>query len=435
MKKVLIVVYAWPPAGGPGVQRCLKFVKYLPQFGWKPIVLSVENPETAATDGSLLSQIPRGLKIYKTRMLEPFTAYKKLSGRRADAKLATGHLKATGKKGLLETVASWVRLNMFVPDAKVGWWPYGVSTGKKIIKEDAIDLIFSSGPPHTTHLIARGLAKSSGLPWVADFRDPWVDIDYYHFAKRSRLSTWLDNKFESACLRTATATTTVSKSLVSLLASKDDAPQSYLLPNGYDAADLPKLEMQTRDSNAQLELYYGGSLSPDRTPHALIQAIANLNQADNASPILINLAGSSCEEFEQLLDQNGLSNVFNHMGYLPHTEASKKLVNADIALLIINRVPGNERIVTGKIFEYMGAGNPILGIGPIDGDAAQLLKETRSGQMFDYEDSEGISNFLKQASQNYPNFKQSFRFDCEGFSRENITKQLSEIFAHMTTNN
>lgn len=426
MRKVLMIVYAWPPSGGPGVQRCLKFVKYLPKFGWESTVLTVEKPETPADDASLSQDVPTSVKVYRTRALEPFTAYKILTGRKTREKLATGHIKDPGSKGMVERISSWIRLNLFIPDAKIGWLPYGVSAGHRILEGGSFDLIFSSGPPHTTHLIARKLAKSTGLPWVADFRDPWVDIDYYHFAQRSRLSTWIDHRLETTCLRRASATTTVCSGLVTLLSGKPNAPASHLLPNGFDHSDIPGRQRQAVPG--ALKIYYGGSLSPDRVPHALIQALAAIKAQDSGLGYELQLAGNGCDELKVLLQKNNLSDAFHHMGYLPHAKAARQLVNADISLLTINRVPGNKHIVTGKIFEYMGAGNPILGIGPTDGDAARLLEETGSGKMFDYEDSEGVKSFLTEASENYGRFKASFTFDCAMYSRELITKKLAAIF-------
>lgn len=420
-----MIVYAWPPAGGPGVQRCLKFAKYLTEFGWEPVVLTVERPETSSVDASLLEQVPKDLKAYKTGMFEPFTLYRKFTGKQSDENLDTGHLKAQGQNGFKERLASWVRLNFFIPDAKIGWWRRAVSEGKRIIEEEDIKFLLSSGPPHTTHLIARSLSVSRRLPWIADFRDPWTDIDYYHFAKRTRLSTWIDIRMELACIQSASATTTVSKSLVELIGSKPKAPDCYLLPNGYDPSDLPSPDVK---KDATFKIYYGGNLSADRIPHALLRAMAALRSALPSLKIELLLAGRSCKEFEQLIDDYRLREIYSNVGNLPHHQASSFLVNADLSLLVINNVPHNGRIVTGKIFEYMGAKNPILAIGPLQGDAAKLLKETNSGEMFDYEDHEGIASFLSEALKDPLQFKSKFRFDCSEYSRRNITRQLAEIF-------
>lgn len=428
MKRVLIVVYAWPPAGGPGVQRCLKFVKYLPTLGWEPVILTVKNPEASADDSSLVAQIPKELKIYKTNSIEPFTLYKKLTGRKPDEKLETGLLIADGKKSLPERFASWIRLNCFIPDARIGWWPNAITAGKSIIENENIDLIFSSGPPHTAHLIGRSLSKSMHIPWVADFRDPWVDIDYYRIVKRSMVATRLDEKFEATCIQTAVAATTVSQGLVELLVSKPNAPKVHLLPNGYDTSDLPPRNHFSNQPDAPHSIYYGGSLSSDRIPHALVDAMTEITRADKDSPLRLSLAGSCCSAFRTLIETRGLQNNFNEMGQLPHHKASAELVNADISLLVINQVSGNELIVTGKIFEYMGAGNPILGIGPTNGDAAKLLNDTGSGEMFDYEDHVGVANFLRKSLINKRAFRESFPFKCEAYSRERLTAQLTTIF-------
>ncbi|MGF1530285.1 MAG: glycosyltransferase family 4 protein [Puniceicoccaceae bacterium] len=431
MRKVLLVVYAWPPAGGPGVQRCLKFVKYLLKFDWEPLILTVENAETSAEDPTLLGQVPEGLKICRTRSIEPFGLYKRVTGRKQDERLPTGLLQEFSRPSWKETLARWVRANCFIPDAKIGWLPFGISKGKRLLDSENIDLIFSSGPPHSTHLIARVLAELSGLPWVVDFRDPWVDIDYYHFTKRSKLSTCVDQTLEKSCLQRASAITTVCQGLVSLLNAKTRGSKTHLLPNGYDSSDIPK--RSSRPSNRSLCIFYGGTLGVDRIPYALISALEDLRKETAGCLFKLQVAGNSCSEFENLLVSKNLEDYWVELGYLPHSQALQKLIDADISLLTINRVPGNQRIVTGKIFEYMAAGNPILGIGPTDGDAARLLIETGSGRMFDYDDSAGILRFLREASEDYDSFRKSFRFDCENYSREHLTGQLAKIFDHLTT--
>lgn len=425
MKKVLFVVYAWPPAGGPGVQRCLKFARYLKDFGWEPVVLTVAQPETSAVDDSLVKQIPSDIIVHKTSTIQPFALYKKFTGKASDRKLETGILKRVDTGGWRERTASWFRLNLFVPDAKIGWFPKALSRGKAIVEQENIDLIFSSGPPHTVQLIARALARSKNLPWVADFRDPWTDINYYQVACRSAITNWVDCKLESLCLRSSSATTTVSEGLKVLLTKKSISPKVHLLPNGYDALDLPSKKPQKNDA---LTIYYGGSLLSEQVPIALLQALSSLKNKSQTTSIRFRLAGYCCIELEDAIRNFGLSHHFEKLGYLQHEEASIELVNADLSLLVINRVPNNECIVTGKIFEYMGARNPILGIGPLHGDAARLLESTGSGRMFDYEDQGGVTRFLQSALDDLPSFRSQFKFDCDQFSRQMLTKDLAKIF-------
>ena len=196
MKKVLIITYYWPPAGGAGVQRALKFVKYLPQFGWEPIVLTVENPDSPTEDLSLLEDIPKECKVYKTKSLEPFEVYKKFTGRKSNEKIPGDILLKSDNVSLKDKLAKWVRVNLFIPDAKIGWKKYAVKKGSEIIRTENIDLIFTTSPPQTVALIGRKLAKLTGVKWIADFRDPWMEIVYYQNLNRSKITKAIDTSLE-----------------------------------------------------------------------------------------------------------------------------------------------------------------------------------------------------------------------------------------------
>ncbi|MCK4715587.1 MAG: glycosyltransferase, partial [Candidatus Marinimicrobia bacterium] len=219
MKKVLIITYYWPPAGGPGVQRVLKFAKYLPEFGWQPIILTVKNGEYPAIDNSLQKEIPANCKVYNTFSIEPNFVYKKFTGMGSDEKIPTAVLAAENTNWK-KRLANWIRLNLFIPDAKIGWIPFAVRKGKKIIKAEKPDIIFSSSPPPTVHLIARKLAKWSGIKWVADFRDPWTDIYHYNDVKRSAWSLNRDKDKEKEIVTSADEIITVSQNVAELLNEK-----------------------------------------------------------------------------------------------------------------------------------------------------------------------------------------------------------------------
>ena len=216
MRKVLIIAYYWPPAGGAGVQRVLKFAKYLPQFGWEPVILTVETPDSPIEDYSLLEDIPPNTKVYKTKALEPFNFYKKVTGRKKEEKISSDILVDNSRSSFVEKLSKWIRLNLFIPDAKIGWIPYAVKNGLKIINDENIDLIFSSSPPHTIQKIGKKLSKKSKLKWVADFRDPWMEIVHYQNVRRNFITKYIDSKLEKSILKTADGITTISKEIVNL---------------------------------------------------------------------------------------------------------------------------------------------------------------------------------------------------------------------------
>ncbi|MFA6618146.1 MAG: glycosyltransferase, partial [Candidatus Neomarinimicrobiota bacterium] len=231
MKKILIVTYYWPPAGGPGVQRILKIVEHLPEQGWEPIVLTVENPSAPAIDESLLARIPENIKIYKTKTSEPFEAYKKLTGKKAGEALPK-NISLSENISAKEKLSRWIRANLFIPDARKGWKRFLVREGMKIIENEKPDLIFSTSPPHSLQLGAMRLAKKSGLPWVADLRDPWSEAYWEADMPKSKRSEAKNRVFESKVLNTADHITTVGKGIAGLLQKKTTKPVSVIY-NGY----------------------------------------------------------------------------------------------------------------------------------------------------------------------------------------------------------
>jgi hypothetical protein len=191
MKKVLVITYYWPPSGGAGVQRWLKFVKYLPSLGWEPIIYTVENGEYPVLDDSLVNDLPSNIKVLKTKIWEPYIFYKRFTGRKKNDKINSGFLNNKKKNKILESISVWIRGNLFIPDARKFWIKPSVNYLNNFIKDNPVDFIISSGPPHSTHLIALGIQKLNKIPWLADFRDPWTNIDFY---KDLKLSKWADSK-------------------------------------------------------------------------------------------------------------------------------------------------------------------------------------------------------------------------------------------------
>ncbi|MBD3223796.1 MAG: glycosyltransferase, partial [Caldithrix sp.] len=271
MKNVLIISYYWPPAGGPGVQRVLKFARYLPEQGWRPIILTVSRGAFPAIDNSLTTEVPDDCVVYRTANPEPDQWYNRLTGARKDTALPVGVL-AKDKQGWKQRLAFWLRLNLFIPDAKLGWKPFAVHAARKIIKNHRPSVIFSSSPPPTVHLIARKLSKRYHIPWIADFRDPWTNIHYYQ-NRRSRLSQWIDRRLEQKVVRDSTKAITVSPPFARLIAG-NQADSMHIIPNGFDASDFDDEAPQA----SAFRLVYVGGLNANRfypqvfnTLHTLLQ--------------------------------------------------------------------------------------------------------------------------------------------------------------------
>jgi len=425
MKKALVITYYWPPAGGAGVQRALKFVKYLPQFGWEPIVLTVENPDSPTEDLSLLEDIPQGCKVYKTKSLEPFEIYKKFTGKKSDEKIPGDILLKNDDVSFKDKLAKWIRVNLFIPDAKIGWKKYAVKKGLDIIRDEKIDLIFTTSPPQTVALIGKKLAKLTGVKWVADFRDPWMEIVYYQNLNRSKITKAIDASLERKVMNDADTIVTISKDMADLIKGKAKNQKVVVIPNGFDETDFASVEFGRND---KFTIAYTGAMSKDRVPYPFISALKKLIYDDGIKNIQMKFAGKFCPEFHELIEKENLSEFFDIQNFVPHKESTRILQSSDALLLVIDNVPDNKGFLTGKLFEYMGCKKPIFAIGPVDGDANKVIKGADCGTMVDYNDNEEAYKLLKVMYNNWLNNNSNFTFNVEQFSRKNLTKKLTEIF-------
>ncbi len=424
MKKVLIITYYWPPAGGAGVQRALKYVKYLPHFGWEPIVLTVENPDSPIDDRSLLKDIPPGTKVFKTKSLEPFNLYKKFTGKKADSKIPSDILFNKENSSLKEKIANWFRLNLFIPDAKIGWIPFAVREGLKIIERENIEIIFSTSPPHTIQLIGKKLAKKSNVKWVTDFRDPWLELIHYQANSRSSVTKLFESRLEKNVLQKADKIITVSNTIKRMFESKVDRNDVIVIPNGYDDSDV---NQEWKNDSTNFVITYTGIISETKIPNELFSACSKLKK-EGVNNFKIVFAGKISEECVDSIKKFGLLDHYEFKGYLPHEESVKLLLNSTILLLLIDNIPNNKGILTGKIFEYLGCKKPIFAIGPIDGDANSIIEETNSGAMINYYDNDEAYNLLKIFYEKWKDNNLDYKFNAEQYSRKNQALELSNIF-------
>lgn len=423
MKNVLIITYYWPPAGGPGVQRVLKFAKYLPQFGWQPYVLTVKDGEFPAIDKSLENDIPLDCTVFQSKSIEPFNLYKKFVGQKDKNKIPTYILNQSKSDRLKDKIAKWIRLNLFIPDAKIGWIPFAVSKGMDIINEHKIDVIFSSSPPQTVNLVAKKLSNKSGIPWVADFRDPWTDAFWQEGgSNRNYFSQKIDKTFERSCLKKANSITTVSASLIKLF--EDKTQNNYnLLPNGYDSDDFNDME---KSSSKKFRINYIGYLGKDQKIDNFLNAI---NSFDNniQNKLDINFYGNIHQNILEEIDSLKLKEIIKINRYVPHNKAIQIILNSEMLLLVIPDVPKNELIVTGKLFEYLATENYILGIGPADSDVVKILQETNCGKMFGYKDK--LDSVLSDQLQKWEKGETAsiIKESIKQYSRKELTGKLAKL--------
>lgn len=436
MKKVLVITYYWPPSGGPGVQRVLKFIKYFPEFGWEPIVLTVDKGNYPSIDESLVHEIPSACKVYKTKAFEPFDLYKTLSGKTKNESIPTFVLNKSESDSIFDKAVKWMRANVFVPDAKTGWINYIIKEGQRIIEKEKPDLIFSSSPPHSLQIGAMKLAQKTKLRWAADFRDPWCDAFWQKDIPRTKYAKTKDQKYEQSVLSSADAIITVSDSIAEDFKRKA-AHNFYVIPNGFDTDDF----IFEKEKNKKFTITYTGTLAESQKIDNLLKALPGL-EGKIKNEFQFNLFGTFHPSILKTIRESNLPDIINIYPDVPHKDVIKIMLNSDVLLLVIPDAPNNKGILTGKIFEYMAAcghaaRNFILGIGPIDGDAAKILIETNCGQMFGYND-----DLLAVILDQYNKFISGSKLKINAalpqeealtkYSRRNLTRQLVDVFEALT---
>lgn len=431
MKKVLIITYYWPPAGGPGVQRILKFVRYLPEFGWQPIILTPKQGEYPAVDHSLVQEIPADCMVVKTGSLEPGGMYRRITGMKRGEAIPIAVLAETEKLSRRKKISRWVRANLFIPDAKIGWMPFALAAAKNIFKDQAIDLILSSSPPPTAHLIAKKLSKRYKVKWVADFRDPWTDIHYYKYLSRLGISLRFDEKLERSVLGSADWITSVSKTYLENYKSKVNHERYSFIPNGYDREDLKDVDFTRYPEKFRISSI--GTLNDERNPSTLFQAVRKIIKTNSefADQLEIELVGIVSGCVDEDIVRNGLEKYVRKTPYLPHMDALQKMAGAWILLLPINKVAGDLGILTGKLFEYIGSGRTILGFGDLRVEAARFVKDLNTGAFFDYGDVEGTERFLLDQFQTWQKGTKPDRDNAHlirQYERKSLTGQLAQLF-------
>jgi len=432
-KKVLVITYYFPPSGGAGVQRTLKFVKYLREFGWEPIVLTAKNADYPAYDESLLSEIPEGIKVYRSRIFEPYRLYRKFTGRKAaeSTDIATLSLGQKSKKKLSERLSEWIRATFFIPDARIGWLFFAYFKGKRILKKENVQIIYSSAPPYTTHLIGNKLHLASKLPWVVDFRDSWIGwVSTPQW--RPKLSRAIEMKMEASVLRHADQILTVTRGIKEDLLSRHPEFRRqawHLLPNGFDAADFDSI--QPKEKDGVLTITYSGSLYGPRNPESLLRALELLQKEDSwiSTKIRVRIVGRVGESVIDDIQTSSVKNCFEIVGYLRHKQSLEYLLGTDLLLLIIDSARVSHGIIPGKVYEYIGAGLPILALAP-EGETAELIRSNDLGYVFDPKDVSSLKETLLKLIANKKNGKllgNGNKAVQKKFERREHTKELVKI--------
>jgi len=386
-RRVLLVAYYVPPAGGPATQRILQFIEHLPATGWDVEVLTVREGAYPNRDPSLRAAVPDSVTVHRTPSFDPIALYARLRGGDTDD-IPAGSLGEASS--LLEQAARWIRANVFLPDARVGWWPFAVWRGRRLLRQRAYDAVVSSGAPHSVHLIGRSLHRTTGTPWIADLHDPWTDISYYDEFPHTRWAERLDARLERSVLAEASAVTTVSPSWADLFADK--APNRYaVVENGFDPNDFESVQPVPADD---FVLAHVGKLYASRNPTALWRALARLRDDGRIPALRVHLTGAVDPAVRRTIDRHGLAPIVTVDGFVPHDEALRRMARSTLLLLTIEPFAQAVGMITSKLYEYLASGRPVLGVGPPGGDADALLRRHDAGAVVDWGDVERMMDVI-----------------------------------------
>ncbi|MCW9065913.1 MAG: glycosyltransferase [Ignavibacteriaceae bacterium] len=417
MKKVLFISYYWPPSGKASLHWPLKIIKHLPSFGWTPSVLTVDDDIFTQKDETFVHEVPSEVKVFKARSYEPFKVYKKFIGKNKDDQLIASEAISTKNRSFAHRLSILIRMNLFIPDARVGWYFPAVKEGVKHLKTENVDAIVSIGPPHTTHLVAKKISSMLGLPHVPVFIDPWVDISYYKNFNRNRLTLSIDNHLEKSVLQNASAIVFVTETMKADYIKKYSfiKEKSNVLYWGYSEEDFVPHPNHLTNIEENVEvILHAGNIFDHQNPKHFWQTLKS--EIDKGRKLKMVFIGTVSPEIRQSINNSGLEPYTEYKGFLPYKEMLNEILNANYLLVCASE----PRHVPGKLFEYLRAGKPIIAFGNGNSEVKKILTEANAGVIFDY--SESGKEFFKVCS----SFKTKENV-VKGFEREIISKKLSSI--------
>lgn len=422
-KKVLIILYYWPPAGGPGVQRWLKFVKYLPEFNIEPIVYCPSNPNYPIIDKSLKDEIPNGITVISQPIQEPYR-FAKLLSKKSYKSISSGVIPKRKRQSLVERLMLFVRGNFFVPDARKNWVNPSVAFLSDYINKNVIDTIITTGPPHSLHLIGLHLKQSLNIKWVADFRDPWTTIGYHKSLKLMNFAKKKHNQLEQKVLNTVDEIIVTSNHTKNEFSLKSKQPIK-VITNGYDNNSVA---INSKDD--KFTISHIGSLLSERNPLVLWEVLSELVSENQlfANAFQLSFIGVVSDSIINTVKSFGLINHLNILGYVNHDKAIEFQKKSQLLLLIEIDSEDTKAIIPGKLFEYMISETPIIAVGPKDSDVETIITESNTGSYFLYSEKEKLKIKVLSYFEDFKNGPlKSNPVGLQKYSRRNLTEKLSDI--------
>jgi glycosyltransferase involved in cell wall biosynthesis len=428
LKKVLIITYYWPPTGGVGVQRWLKFSKYLPEYGWEPIIYTPENPEMTIEDHSNFKDVSDALMVVKQPIWEPYDWYRKILGKK-DEKIGAGLMSEGGKEGWGKKLAVWMRGNLFIPDPRKFWIKPSIKYLSQYVSDNDINHVITTGPPHSMHMIGLGLKRESGINWIADFRDPWTNIDFYKELMLTGFADRLHRKKEKEVIKNADAVVTVGPSWAEDFKAQG-AKQVEVIYNGFDKADFPS---EPLPATSGFTVAHIGSFSKSRNHQALWEALSQLRKENDAfdKDLKILTLGHVDGSVADSIKGFSLDDKWTREEHVPRDQVLAFQRSSNVLLLMVNDTPNAKGILPGKLFEYLASGRPILCIGRTDGDSTRVIKDANCGKCVGPQDLEGVKKALLELYDSR-NMDQPYSNSIDAFSRQHLAGKLADILNGMT---
>ena len=426
MKRVLVITYYWPPAGGPGVQRWLYFVKYFRQFGIEPVVCIPENAHYPLQDQGFVQEVPSSTEIVRLPISEPYK-FAKWFSKKKTKQMSSGMI-ARKNLSILEKTMLYIRGNYFIPDARVGWVKPTVAFLKEYLQASPVDIIITTGPPHSVHLIGLRLKKELGIPWLADFRDPWTTIHYHDSLQLTKKAKQKHKQLEAEVLQTANVVTVTSPTTKKEFSALTEQPIE-VITNGFEIRESITPQIDGRFSLAHI-----GSLLSERDPIVLWEVLEELAATIQGfrDDLEITLAGAIGEEILESISSYGLSQNVRNLGYVSHQEALQLQHNAQLLLLLEIDSPQTRAIIPGKLFEYLRAKRPVIALGPEGSDIKEIVQKTRCGDYFNFSEKEALKASLKAAYNDYRNGTLACTsIEIENYSRERLTAQMAAVLKQL----
>ena len=434
-KRVLIIAYSFPPCGLVGALRPFKFAKYLPDYGWEPVILArkVDN-HLREIDESLLDQLKPCLKISRVTGIEPKDWFQKFLKQNSDGNLkirkADNHFIA--KKYFIELLKRFWRTWVEIPDSHIGWFPFAFLKAFKIIRKEKIDVIYSTSDPFTSHLIGLCLKMITKKPWVADFRDPWTQYSLYEYHSNTRKK--IDESLERRFLRVADLITVTSdltaKGFITKYPSVERA-KIITITNGFDPFDFKGFNFEKK--NPKFTITYTGNFFLVSSSNKFLEAVYEFLglHPHVRSKIIIRFIGLLDNFSQQLIDSLALHDVVKYLGYVPYRNSLQYQAESDVLLLTRSLGEGNASTIPAKLFEYLAIRKPILALIPTEGDAAKLVREAKCGVVVSPDDKDMIRESIYDLYSKYETHDLAANTDTfvlKRYERKYLTNRLSKLF-------